>query len=75
MKQNVSPVWIVIAVIVVAGAAYLFYNKNSAASNYSATSDVKELEKTKAPGNPPPLQPGGVVPGSGMSAPSALHGK
>ncbi|MEP0766292.1 MAG: hypothetical protein HRF45_07115 [Fimbriimonadia bacterium] len=71
MKKNVSPWWIVVIAVIVLGGVWLIAQKVGAGSDqHSTQSALDEMAKQKAPGEHEPLQEGGVLPGSGMVAPS-----
>lgn len=76
MKKNVSPWWIVVIAVIVLGGAWLIAQKAGIGGEQHKTqSTLDELAKQKSPVDAPPLEEGGVVPGSGMLAPSTKGGR
>jgi len=78
MRQGVSPLWIVLAVVVVAAGLYFFVFNKGGSGSYAANNDLQELSKTKAPPSPsnlPELEPGGVPKGSNEVRPSTRGGR
>jgi hypothetical protein len=75
MNRTIKPIWALVAGLVIAAIAVVLYAKSSSQSQGTVDSALQEMSKQKAPGNQPELQPGGIVPGSGMMGPSGKPGR